>query len=360
MDRLMSLSVFVAAVEEGSIAAAGKRFGLSAVMAGRYLSALEERLCARLVQRTTRRLSLTDAGEAYFARSKRILDDLEEADDEAADWQAVLRGTLHITAPITFGSLYLGPVAARYMADFPEVNAFSAPARPIRGFGGRGHGSRDRRIGKLPDSDLVARKLADCQLMACASPNYLASAGTPVEPGRLQDARAHRLHRGRHNRTVDLCGPRRSRHGASMPVPLHGQQHGHDDRGHALRLRYRLWSDFRLRESSRGGETRSSPDLVYQSGLTAACDHPYGQARQRQDAVVHREAQAGLRKPSAMGPVVGRVTRLAIDRSEVDIRFLDAMEVHGRKLDGPALFNQCPRLEAQHELRRSTPPASDR
>lgn len=185
----MSLSVFVAAVEEGSIAAAGKRFGLSAVMAGRYLSALEERLCARLVQRTTRRLSLTDAGEAYFARSKRILDDLEEADDEAADRQAAPRGTLHITAPITFGSLYLGPVAARYMADFPEVNVSLHLQDRFVDLVEEGMDLAIR-IGKLPDSDLVARKLADCQLMACASPNYLASAGTPVEP---EDLKTHAL-----------------------------------------------------------------------------------------------------------------------------------------------------------------------
>jgi DNA-binding transcriptional LysR family regulator len=189
MDRLMSLSVFVAAVEEGSIAAAGKRFGLSAVMAGRYLSALEERLCARLVQRTTRRLSLTDAGEAYFARSKRILDDLEEADDEAADRQAAPRGTLHITAPITFGSLYLGPVAARYMADFPEANVSLHLQDRFVDLVEEGMDLAIR-IGKLPDSDLVARKLADCQLMACASPNYLASAGTPVEP---EDLKTHAL-----------------------------------------------------------------------------------------------------------------------------------------------------------------------
>jgi DNA-binding transcriptional LysR family regulator len=189
MDRLMSLSVFVAAVEEGSIAAAGKRFGLSAVMAGRYLSALEERLCARLVQRTTRRLSLTDAGEAYFARSKRILDDLEEADDEAADRQAAPRGTLHITAPITFGSLYLGPVAARYMADFPEVNVSLHLQDRFVDLVEEGMDLAIR-IGKLPDSDLVARKLAGCQLMACASPNYLASAGTPVEP---EDLKTHAL-----------------------------------------------------------------------------------------------------------------------------------------------------------------------
>src|ERR1700742_4657685 len=101
MDRLVSLSVFVAAVEEGSIAAAGEGLGLSGVMGGRYLTALEEHLSARLLQRTTRRLSLTDAGRAYFARSKRILDELEEADGEATERQATARGVLRVAAPIT-------------------------------------------------------------------------------------------------------------------------------------------------------------------------------------------------------------------------------------------------------------------
>src|ERR1700709_1903371 len=103
MARFSSLPVFVAAVEEGSIAAGGRRFGLSAVMAGRYLTALEKDLSARLVQRTTRQLSLTEAGAAYFARCKRILDELAEADDEAGDLQASPRGELRVTAPITSG-----------------------------------------------------------------------------------------------------------------------------------------------------------------------------------------------------------------------------------------------------------------
>jgi len=185
MDRLMSLSVFVAAVEEGSIAAAGKRFGISAVMAGRYLSALEDHLCARLIQRTTRRLSLTDAGQAYFDRSKRILEDLEEADDEAADRQSTPRGTLHITAPITFGSMYLGPVAARYMAEFPEIDVSLHLQDRFVDMVEEGMDLAIR-IGKLPDSDLVARRLGDCRLMACASPDYLASAGTPRQPADLE------------------------------------------------------------------------------------------------------------------------------------------------------------------------------
>jgi DNA-binding transcriptional LysR family regulator len=185
MDRLMSLSVFVAAVEEGSIAAAGKRFGLSAVMAGRYLSALEDHLSARLIQRTTRRLNLTDAGHAYFARGKRILKDLEEADDEAADRHVTPRGTLRIAAPITFGSLYLGPIAAHYMQDFPQVDVSLHLQDRFVDLVEEGMDLAIR-IGKLPDSNLVARKLADCPEVVCASPSYLASAGTPVKPSDLE------------------------------------------------------------------------------------------------------------------------------------------------------------------------------
>ena len=184
MDRLRGLSVFVAAVEEGSIAAAGKRFGLSAVMAGRYLSALEEHLSARLVERSTRRLSLTDAGRAYFDRGKRILEDLEEADEEVTDRQANPRGTLHITAPITFGHMYLAPVAARYIAEFPGVDISLHLQDRFVDLVEEGMDLAIR-IGKLPDSNLVARKLADCSLMACASPIYLATAGTPIKPADL-------------------------------------------------------------------------------------------------------------------------------------------------------------------------------
>jgi DNA-binding transcriptional LysR family regulator len=189
MDRLLSLSVFVAAIEEGSIAAAGKRFGLSAVMAGRYLSALEEHLSARLVERTTRRLSLTDAGHAYFVRTKRILEDLEEADAEAADRQETPRGTLHIAAPTTFGSLAVGPVVAQYMAEFPGVDVSLHLQDRFVDLVDEGVDLAIR-IGKLPVSDLVARKLADCRLIACASPRYLAAAGAPAKPADLE---AHTL-----------------------------------------------------------------------------------------------------------------------------------------------------------------------
>jgi DNA-binding transcriptional LysR family regulator len=181
MDRFQGLSVFVAAIEGGSIAAAGRRCGLSAVMAGRYLSALEADVGARLVERSTRRLSLTDAGQAYFARGKRILEELQEADDEAADLQATPRGALRIVAPITFGATYLGPLTAAYMQEFPEVDVILHLQDRFVDLVEEGMDLAIR-IGHLPDSDLVARTLGECRLMACASPAYLARAGAPRKP----------------------------------------------------------------------------------------------------------------------------------------------------------------------------------
>lgn len=184
MDRFLSLSVFVAAVEEGSIAAAGRRHGLSAVMAGRYLTALEKSLSARLLQRTTRQLNLTEAGRAYFARGKRILEELGDADEEAGDLQASPRGELRVSAPITFGAMYLGPIAARYMTEFQGVEVALHLQDRFVDLVEEGL-DLALRIGQLPDSDLVARKLAECRLMACATPGYLAKAGPPREPADL-------------------------------------------------------------------------------------------------------------------------------------------------------------------------------
>jgi DNA-binding transcriptional LysR family regulator len=185
MDRLMSMSVFVTAVEAGSISAAGKRLGLSAVMAGRYLTALEQHLSARLVERTTRRLNLTEAGRAYFARSKRLLEDLQEADAEASATQVTPHGTLHVAAPITFGSMYLAPIVARYMTEYPAVDVSLHLQDRFVDLVEEGMDLAIR-IGNLPNSDLVARKLTDYPEMACASPAYLAAAGVPTHPEDLQ------------------------------------------------------------------------------------------------------------------------------------------------------------------------------
>jgi DNA-binding transcriptional LysR family regulator len=122
MDRFASISVFVTAVDEGSLVAAGRRFGLSASMAGKYLSALEAELNVRLLQRSTRSLNLTEAGRNYYHRCKRILEELDDANSEASDAHSTARGTLRVAAPVTFGAMHMGEVVARYLEHHPHVN----------------------------------------------------------------------------------------------------------------------------------------------------------------------------------------------------------------------------------------------
>ncbi|WP_144141281.1 LysR family transcriptional regulator [Paraburkholderia sp. BCC1884] len=186
MDRFASIAVFVAAVEEGSLAAAGRRFDLSASMAGKYLSQLEAELNVRLLQRSTRSLSLTDAGRAYYVRCKHILEEFDDANREASDAQRLARGTLRVAAPVTFGELHLGDVVTRYLADHPHVDIdISLDDRYV-------DLQSDAidvaiRIGRLPDSQLVARRLAPCRMVLCASADFLAREGTPTSPDDLQN-----------------------------------------------------------------------------------------------------------------------------------------------------------------------------
>ncbi|TKC89213.1 LysR family transcriptional regulator [Trinickia terrae] len=186
MDRLTSMAVFAAAVDEGSLAAAARRFGLSPAMAGKHVSAIEADLQARLLQRTTRRLALTEAGAAYYARCRRILEEFDDARREAADAQHTPRGTLRIAAPVTFGALHLGGVIARYVERNPEVNLEIVLSD---GFANLLEEAIDVaiRIGRLPDSELVARRLARCRMVACAAPAYLARRGAPKTPEALRE-----------------------------------------------------------------------------------------------------------------------------------------------------------------------------
>ena len=185
MDRLESLTLFVTAVDAGSLSAAARRLGLSASMAGKHVSRLEAHLQVRLLQRNTRRLSLTEIGQAYYRRARRILEDVDEADREARDAQQAVRGVLRVAAPVTFGAMHLGAVVACYLEKFPDVTVETL--------------LDDRyidllaenvdvaiRIGRLLDSDLVARKLAPCRMVFSASPAFLEHHGHPSTPEALQ------------------------------------------------------------------------------------------------------------------------------------------------------------------------------
>lgn len=187
MDRLTSLGVFVAAVEEGSLAAAARRFGLSAAMAGKHVSAIEAELDVRLLQRTTRRLTLTDAGQTYYLRSKQILEAFDEANREASDAQVAVRGLLRLAAPVTFGAMHLGGLMAKYLEDHPHVNVeVLLEDRYIDLLDAKVDVAI--RIGRLEAPELVIRRLASCRMVVCASPAYLARHGTPGKPADLLNA----------------------------------------------------------------------------------------------------------------------------------------------------------------------------
>lgn len=187
MDRLTSMEIFTVAVEEGSLAAAGRRFGLSASMAGKHLTALETELKVRLLQRSTRSLHLTEAGRSFYARAKRILEEFDEASQEAGDTSMQAQGLIRIAAPVSFGSRHLGAVVTAYLNQHPGVHAEVLLHDHYIDLAAAGVDVAIR-IGNLPDSALVARRLAPCRMTLCAAPRYCERAGMPAHPDDLRDA----------------------------------------------------------------------------------------------------------------------------------------------------------------------------
>jgi DNA-binding transcriptional LysR family regulator len=187
MDRLTSMAVFVAAAEEGSLSKAARRFGLSVSMAGKHVTAIEAELGIRLMQRTTRQLSLTDAGRAYSSRCKRILEEVEDANREAGDAQRAVRGVLRIAVPLTFGAMYLGDVIARFLDAYPEVAVETMLSDRYVDLLNDGIDVAIR-IGKLLLSELVAKRLAPCRMVFCASPKFLDRFGIPRTADELRRA----------------------------------------------------------------------------------------------------------------------------------------------------------------------------
>jgi DNA-binding transcriptional LysR family regulator len=187
MDRLVSMAVFVAAVDEGSLVSAARRFGLSPSMAGKHVSAIEEQLNVRLLQRSTRMLKLTDVGRAYYLRCKRLLEEYEDANREARDAQQTVRGVLRVTAPTTFGAMHLGSVIANYLDAYPDVSVETTLSDRYIDLLADGIDVAIR-IGRLTDSDLVARRLAPCRMVFCAAPSFLVRHGVPKTVEHLRRA----------------------------------------------------------------------------------------------------------------------------------------------------------------------------
>ncbi|MFM8637216.1 MAG: LysR family transcriptional regulator [Betaproteobacteria bacterium] len=185
MDRLKQIESFVAVVARGSLTAAAQAEGVAPAVIGRRLDALEARLGVKLMQRTTRRLSLTHEGSAFLEDCQRLLGDLASAEASVSAGGVKASGHLRITAPAGYGRRHVAPLVPRFLAEHPEVSLSLNLADRVIDIVHEGYDCAIR-VGDLPDSSMVSVRLADNRRLCVASPAYLARRGTPQVPQDLQ------------------------------------------------------------------------------------------------------------------------------------------------------------------------------
>ena len=159
---------------------------MSPQLASKYVAQLEARLGARLINRSTRRMSITEAGQAYFERCQYVLSEIDEMESAVGDATTSARGTLRINAPMTFGTMHLSQAIAEYQRGQPEVSVDLTLDDRVVDIVSEGYDIAIR-IGRMPESALVARKLAPVRLVVCGSPDYFADHGIPRTPNDLTD-----------------------------------------------------------------------------------------------------------------------------------------------------------------------------
>jgi DNA-binding transcriptional LysR family regulator len=184
MDRIDAMQAFVAVADLQGFAPAARKLGLSPSGVTRLIAALEDRLGARLLQRTTRSVTLTDAGSRYLERARRILGDVEEAEDAVEGERIKPGGRLVISAPVGFGRLHVSPVVSAYLKRYPEVGADLRLSDRMINLVEEGVDLAVR-IGHLPDSTLVARHVGEMRRIVVASKEYLNARGEPKRPAEI-------------------------------------------------------------------------------------------------------------------------------------------------------------------------------
>jgi DNA-binding transcriptional LysR family regulator len=184
MDKLTGMAVFARVVEARSFSAAATQLGMSRSAVSKAIAGLEDRLGARLLNRTTRRLALTEIGQAFYERCARIVAEAEEAELAVSRLQATPRGTLRVAAPVSFGTLHLAPALPDFMVRHPDLRVEIDLADRIVDLIEEGY-DLALRIAALPDSSLVARRIADNHMVVCAAPSYWRRRGRPSEPREL-------------------------------------------------------------------------------------------------------------------------------------------------------------------------------
>ena len=203
-DSLEGLSIFVQVIESGSFSAAATELGHAVSHISKSITKLEQRLSARLINRTTRSLSLTDVGQVYYEKAKQIVGDAREAEQSIHQLQDTPSGRLKISVPNSFGQSHMQPVIRQYMQRYPQVKLqidFSSRLVDLIGEGF----DLSVRMGQLKSSNLISRKLLDFDFYTVASPDYLALHSTPLNP---QDLKQHQAIKYMYNQvpiTWDFC-----------------------------------------------------------------------------------------------------------------------------------------------------------
>jgi DNA-binding transcriptional LysR family regulator len=218
MSTDSELGFFCLLVKQGSLAATARELNLTPPAVSRRLSALEERLGVRLLNRTTRRISLTSEGEVYFANARRILSDIDDMEQLVSSSRAAPKGLLRVNAPLGFGRSYIGPAISRFSEAYPDVEVqlhltdrpISLPDETI---------DVSVRFGEMPDSRLIAKKIASNRRLLVASPGYLRTAGEPAHP---HDLTSHQCIVLRQNEAA-YGNWRLTRGGRTETVKVHGK-----------------------------------------------------------------------------------------------------------------------------------------
>lgn len=187
MDRFQEMQVFAVVAQEQGFSAAARRLGLSAASVTRAVAALEKRIGTLLLTRTTRSVHLSEAGQRYLEDCRRILAEVQEAEDSAAGSHAEPRGQLTVTAPVLFGELFVTPVMVSYLTQFPEVTINGLIVDRVVSMVEEGIDVAIR-IGELPDSNQHAIRVGEVRRVICASPQFLKTQGRPVHPQDLARA----------------------------------------------------------------------------------------------------------------------------------------------------------------------------
>lgn len=234
MDRIETMQAFVTVADHKGFAPAARKLGLSASAVTRMVAALEERVGARLLQRTTRSVMLTDAGERFLERARRILADVEEAEGAVQAERTQPTGRLVVSAPLGFGRRHVTPLMSTYLKRYPDVAGDLRLSDRMVNLVEEGIDIAVR-IGHLPDSSLVARAVGDMRRMVVASPDYLAAHGEPRHPSEIA---AHRtVHFGALSAAPDwrfvedgrevrvACAPRFTTNSADAAI-YHAEQGG--------------------------------------------------------------------------------------------------------------------------------------